>query len=318
MYRAVERGDHATLRRNRFTAAARVRQSRIGRHEAELPDHPHRRSRLRRRLDLRRVRRAHAEHRPHRAPRGCCFTAMRANCTVCSPSRAALLTGRYPDRVGVPGVIRTEPADSWGYFDPAVPTLADELKTGRLSHRDRRQVASRPRVAQHAQRARLRFLPRLSRRHDGQLHHASAPGPELHAPQRGGHRPRRARDRSVHRLGRASICGSGPGGPISRSSSTWPTTRRISRSSRRPSGWRGSSSARRTWTKSGPGTSRSSSISTTASAACWRRSRERAWTGTPSSSSRPTTAVRCRTRRTTIRGAAASRATTTAACACRS
>jgi arylsulfatase A-like enzyme len=56
------------------------------------------------------------------------FTTMRANCTVCSPSRAALLTGRYADRVGVPGVIRTQPADSWGFFDPKVPTLADELK----------------------------------------------------------------------------------------------------------------------------------------------------------------------------------------------
>jgi len=61
------------------------------------------------------------------AAEGMAFSAMRANATVCSPSRAALLTGRYPDRVGVPGVIRTEPGDSWGYFDPAVPTLADEL-----------------------------------------------------------------------------------------------------------------------------------------------------------------------------------------------
>jgi arylsulfatase A-like enzyme len=62
------------------------------------------------------------------AAEGMLFTAMRANATVCSPSRAALLTGRYPDRVGVPGVIRTDPGDSWGYLDPAVPTLADELR----------------------------------------------------------------------------------------------------------------------------------------------------------------------------------------------
>jgi arylsulfatase A-like enzyme len=62
------------------------------------------------------------------AAEGMLFTRMRSNCTVCSPSRAALLTGRYPDRVGVPGVIRTHPGDSWGYFDPSVPTLADELK----------------------------------------------------------------------------------------------------------------------------------------------------------------------------------------------
>ncbi len=59
---------------------------------------------------------------------GMVFTSMRSTCTVCSPARAALLTGRFPDRVGVPGVIRTEASDSWGYFDPKVPTLADELK----------------------------------------------------------------------------------------------------------------------------------------------------------------------------------------------
>jgi arylsulfatase A-like enzyme len=58
---------------------------------------------------------------------GMLFATMRSNCTVCSPSRAALLTGCNADRVGVPGVIRTQPENSWGYFAPDVPTLADEL-----------------------------------------------------------------------------------------------------------------------------------------------------------------------------------------------
>ena len=51
------------------------------------------------------------------------FTSFYANSTVCSPSRASLMTGRYPDMVGVPGVIRTDPGDSWGYFDPTATTL---------------------------------------------------------------------------------------------------------------------------------------------------------------------------------------------------
>jgi arylsulfatase A-like enzyme len=61
------------------------------------------------------------------AAEGMLFTRMRSNCTVCSPARAAILSGRDPDRVGVPGVIRTLPHDSWGYFDPRVPTLANHL-----------------------------------------------------------------------------------------------------------------------------------------------------------------------------------------------
>lgn len=56
------------------------------------------------------------------------FTRFYANSPVCSPSRAALLTGCHPDRVGVPGVIRTDPADSWGYFDPAARTLPQQLR----------------------------------------------------------------------------------------------------------------------------------------------------------------------------------------------
>jgi arylsulfatase A-like enzyme len=60
---------------------------------------------------------------------GLTFQNFFANSCVCSPSRAALLTGCYPDRVGVPGVIREEtPDDSWGYLTPRATLLPQLLK----------------------------------------------------------------------------------------------------------------------------------------------------------------------------------------------
>ncbi|MEM9368712.1 MAG: sulfatase-like hydrolase/transferase [Planctomycetota bacterium] len=61
------------------------------------------------------------------AQSGLTLSRMRSNCTVCSPTRAAILTGLYADRAGVPGVIRTTPSNSWGYLRTDVPTIANRL-----------------------------------------------------------------------------------------------------------------------------------------------------------------------------------------------
>jgi len=63
------------------------------------------------------------------AAEGVRFTNFYANCCVCSPSRAALLSGRYPEFVGVPGVIRHYPGGNWGHLTPEsimLPALFQE------------------------------------------------------------------------------------------------------------------------------------------------------------------------------------------------
>ena len=57
------------------------------------------------------------------AVEGMRFDRFYATSPVCSPTRASLMTGRYPDVVGVPGVIRTHPENSWGYLSPSVTLL---------------------------------------------------------------------------------------------------------------------------------------------------------------------------------------------------
>jgi len=62
------------------------------------------------------------------AHEGITFANFYANSCVCAPSRASLMTGKYPDRVGVPGVIRGESENNWGWLSPQARLLPDVLK----------------------------------------------------------------------------------------------------------------------------------------------------------------------------------------------
>lgn len=53
-----------------------------------------------------------------------------ANSPVCAPTRASLMSGRYPDHVGVPGLVRSNPANNWGYLNPKTVLLPAMLKKG--------------------------------------------------------------------------------------------------------------------------------------------------------------------------------------------
>lgn len=63
------------------------------------------------------------------AKEGMKLTRFYANCCVCSPTRASLLTGKYPELVGVPGVIRTHAENSWGKLSLDPVLLPAALKS---------------------------------------------------------------------------------------------------------------------------------------------------------------------------------------------
>tara|TARA_B100000575_G_scaffold40837_1_gene28408 strand:+ start:8977 stop:10320 length:1344 start_codon:yes stop_codon:yes gene_type:complete len=57
------------------------------------------------------------------------FDNFYANSPVCSPTRASLMTGLYPDKAGVPGVIRTYKDNNWGFLRNDVLLLPERLNT---------------------------------------------------------------------------------------------------------------------------------------------------------------------------------------------
>ena len=56
------------------------------------------------------------------------FSNFYANSPVCSPTRAALLSGQYPGKVGVPGLVRSNPKECYGDLKNDVKLLPQYLK----------------------------------------------------------------------------------------------------------------------------------------------------------------------------------------------
>lgn len=62
-----------------------------------------------------------------------CYSGMRfdnfySNAPVCSPTRASLLSGRYPERIGVPGLVRSTPSDNFAFLKKGVLFIPQYLK----------------------------------------------------------------------------------------------------------------------------------------------------------------------------------------------
>ncbi len=64
---------------------------------------------------------------------GLIFTEFYANSTTSSPTQASLLSGCYPALVGVPGTIRTNSENNWGYFKCGMTMAHHFQKAGYLT-----------------------------------------------------------------------------------------------------------------------------------------------------------------------------------------
>ena len=62
------------------------------------------------------------------AASGMVFNNFYSNSPVCSPTRASILTGRHSGRAGVPGMIRSNPTNNWGFLSPHISTLPQLLQ----------------------------------------------------------------------------------------------------------------------------------------------------------------------------------------------
>ncbi|MEO6000591.1 MAG: sulfatase-like hydrolase/transferase [Chitinophagaceae bacterium] len=56
------------------------------------------------------------------------FDKFYANSPVCSPTRASLMSGRYPEMVGVPGLVRSTPESNFGFLKAGARLLPRQLK----------------------------------------------------------------------------------------------------------------------------------------------------------------------------------------------
>ena len=176
------------------------------------------------------------------AASGVRFDRFYANSPVCSPTRAALLTGCYPDTVGVPGVIRTAPANSWGYLSANAQLLPARLRDAGYHS----ALIGKWHLGLEApnlpnQRGFDHFHGFLGDMMDDYYTHRRHDRNYMRLNDREID-PRGSCHGSVHGLGyRVPGLQEGPG--PNPSSSTWRTMRRTPRSNLRKTGWSGSTSA---------------------------------------------------------------------------